>query len=245
MNLVVDAGNTRIKLGFFENKNLLQHFVFNHIQEIDANEVLKKYFEKVKYVIVSNVTEVEIDIFFRKYLSNASILNFSTLKNFPLQIDYKTPHTLGQDRIACAAGAIKEFQDTNILVIDLGTCIKYNVINNKTFVGGAISPGLQMRYKALHHFTGKLPLLDFNENISLHIIGKDTQENLHSGVINGCVAEINYFIDNITGDADNWVIVLTGGDALFFEKVIKRKVFLRPYLILNGLNEILEYQIGR
>src|SRR5690606_27467864 len=144
----------------FENKNLLQHFVFNHIQEIDANEVLKKYFEKVKYVIVSNVTEVEIDSFFRKYLFNASILNFSTLKNFPLQIDYKTPHTLGQDRIACAAGAIKEFQDANILVIDLGTCIKYNVINNKTFVGGAISPGLQMRYKALHHFTGKLPLLD-------------------------------------------------------------------------------------
>jgi len=243
MNLVIDIGNTRIKVGIFNNKHIQHYFVFNSIDDFIQNTELKTILLQIKKIIISNVSNIELT----NYLSNIipSVPIYILSKNLPLffDIDYESD-TIGSDRIAAAAGVIAEFSSDTVLNIDFGTCIKYNVIHQKTFCGGAISPGLKIRYKSLHHFTGKLPNLENSIPSKLPaIIGKNTNDNLHSGVILGCISEINHFINEISKSySDKIKIVITGGDANFFEKLLERKVFLRPYLILNGLNEILEYQ---
>ncbi len=245
MNLAIDIGNTRIKAGIFNHHTLLQDFTFLSIDELIENKELKNILPSVKSAIISNVADKVLVNYLKKIFFVRKIYELSIDLPLPFKIDYETPHTLGSDRLAAAAGAINEFTDENILVIDFGTCIKYNVVIDKTFCGGAISPGLEMRYKALNHYTNKLPLLQAkNSNIkNLFIVGKNTHDNLHTGVINGIIGELKFFIDKITSYYNNDLkILITGGDAIFFEPHIERKVFLRSSLILNGLNEILEYQ---
>lgn len=241
MNLVIDIGNTRIKVGVF-NHSVLQHFFhFQSIEELVNNASLKEILPSVKAIIISNVASPSINEFITTHTSVETIYVVSNQLPLPFKIDYETPHTLGSDRLAAVAGAIKEFNHQDSLIIDFGTCIKYNLVINNTFQGGAISPGLNMRYKALHDYTEKLPLLApaYQNNL---LIGKNTPYNLHSGVVNGCIAEIRFFIDQIMAIYPDLKIVITGGDSIFFHEFIERKVFLRPFLILNGLNEILEYQ---
>lgn len=243
MNLVIDIGNTRTKVAVFENKHIQHYFVFNSIDELIQNSELKNIILQIKKIIISNVSNIELTNYLSRIIPSVPIYYLS--KKLPLffDIDYESD-TIGSDRIAAASGVIAEFSSATVLNIDFGTCIKYNVIHQKTFCGGAISPGLKMRYKSLQHFTGKLPNLENSIPSELPaIIGKNTNDNLHSGVILGCVSEINYFISEVSKRySDNIKIVIAGGDANFFEKLLERKVFLRPYLILNGLNEILEYQ---
>ncbi len=243
MNLVVDIGNTRIKAALYEYLSLKQLFVFNSLQELQQDKEFSETLNTVTSCIISNVAQKELLSYLQNKISQHAHLFILQLPKFqlPFAIDYLTPHTLGSDRIAAAAGGISEFNNAAILIIDTGTCIKYNVIHNKTFLGGAISPGLLMRYKALHYYTGQLPLLH-PENHLFPILGKNTNENLHAGVINGCLAEIHYFINYFEKIYPELKIILTGGDATFFEKLSERKVFLRPYLILDGLNTLLEYQ---
>jgi type III pantothenate kinase len=126
-------------------------------------------------------------------------------------------------------------------VVDTGTCIKYNFINNKNeYIGGAISPGLQMRFKSLNSFTSRLPLLDVEENFNT-LIGTNSKDNILSGVELGAVAEINSFIDQYKQLYPDINVVLSGGDVNFFEKRLKKPIFAEPYLILKGLNNILNH----
>ena len=158
----------------------------------------------------------------------------------PVKNLYKSANTLGSDRLASAVGGNFLFPNKNVLVIDAGTCIKYNFINNKNeYIGGAISPGLQMRFKALHTFTARLPLLDIDENYDA-IIGTTTNESILSGVEMGAVAEMQSFVDQYKQQYSDVVCLLTGGDANFFEKRLKKPIFADQFLILKGLNIILE-----
>lgn len=244
MNLVIDIGNTKIKAAIFEKNILICSYSFGRVDDFKEAKHWPLYVNSIQKIILSNVTNIEIIQFLKDVFSSASILSVSASLKLPFRVDYETPHTLGSDRIAAAAAAIAEFPDQNVLVVDFGTCIKYNVIAQNTFIGGAISPGLQMRYNALNYYTGKLPLLyPFSIQEQPDLIAKNSEDNLHSGVVNGCLAELNYFIENIMAIySGNLKILYTGGDAEFFYKLSKRKVFLRPYLILSGLNELLEYQ---
>ncbi|MCX8149874.1 type III pantothenate kinase, partial [Thermaurantimonas aggregans] len=153
MNLIIDVGNTRIKLGFFENKTLKNFFVITSVNELFNHPEFLSLLNQTHKVIISNVTNVELTEFFKKNCYNSPIIQLTSSIPLPFQIDYETPHTLGQDRLAAVAGAVSEFPNTNLLIIDFGTCIKYNVCSNNVFMGGAISPGLQTRYNALHHYT--------------------------------------------------------------------------------------------
>ncbi|RME15786.1 MAG: type III pantothenate kinase [Bacteroidetes bacterium] len=243
MNLVIDIGNTRIKLAFFKHHLMVQSYTLNDFTEFQTNVPWDRYIPLLKKIIISNVTNTEIAGFVQNKMPHVPIVEVSANMRLPFQIDYETPHTLGSDRIAAVAGAMAEFPKENLLIIDFGTCIKYNFSINGVFAGGAISPGVQMRYNALHHYTGKLPLLKLDVLQLPVVIGKNSFDNLHSGVINGCIAEVRFFIDAARQKySDGLKIILTGGDAIFFENLLERKVFLRPYLILNGLNELLEYQ---
>jgi type III pantothenate kinase len=165
---------------------------------------------------------------------------FDSSTPLPLTNKYQTPETLGKDRLAAAVAAVNMFPHSNVLVIDAGTCIKYDFINAKAeYLGGAISPGLQMRFNALNHFTEKLPLITLSEYDSL--IGKNTAESLLSGVINGTLSEIDGIIERYHKIYPEIQIVLSGGDAEYLVSKLKKEIFAVSNIVLNGLKIILDY----
>ena len=172
------------------------------------------------------------------------ILEFNHTTRLPIEIDYSTPTSLGTDRIANAVGAYKAYPKTNVLIIDFGTCIKFDVITAKgVFKGGAISPGVQMRFKAMHQMTGMLPLIkEWSENDE-HWPGKNTKGSMVSGVIEGIHAEILRYIDLGNEHYNKLTVIATGGDFSFFDKAFKNIIFANPYLTLHGLHEILLYNM--
>lgn len=248
MNLVIDIGNTRIKAGLFEQKELKRSFVFNHsvsdestVIELIEKEILAKH--NVNRCLVASVMD-PIEEFVAKLNNKIPLLLFTAQTPTPLSNIYKSASTLGSDRLAAAIGAHTLFPAKNILVIDAGTCIKYNFVSqNNEYVGGAISPGLKMRFKALHTFTSRLPLLEPDENFET-FIGTTTNESILSGIQMGAVAEINGFIEHYRVVYPDISVVLTGGDANFFEKRLKKPIFTDSFIILKGLNAILEHNLS-
>ncbi len=241
MILAIDVGNTRIKTAVFEGANVLESFVFfkKELSEKIQN-ILKKY-KEVTHLVVSSVSDIEKQSF-SDFEDLVSIHFFSHNDSFPFVNRYKTPHTLGVDRMVLAAGATLQFPNQNRLVIDAGTCITYDFIDeSNNYLGGAISPGLKLRYNSLHNFTAKLPLLTL-ENPE-HFIGNSTSESLHSGVVNGLVYEIDGFIEEYMALYPNFIIILTGGDTVFLAKRLKNTIFANSNFLLESLNQIFQYKI--
>jgi type III pantothenate kinase len=243
MILAIDVGNTRIKVAVFEDATLLERFVFFKT-ELSKNiqNILKKY-KEVTHLVVSSVSDVEKQSFL-EFESLVDIHFVSHNDPFPFVNLYKTPHTLGVDRMVLATGATLQFPAQNRLVIDAGTCITYDFIDeSNNYLGGAISPGLQLRYASLHNFTAKLPLLEL-ENPE-YFIGKSTSESLHSGVVNGLVYEIDGFIEEYKALHPNFIIILTGGDTEFLAKRLKNTIFANSNFLLESLNQTFQYKIKR
>ena len=162
----------------------------------------------------------------------------------PIKNEYGAPESLGKDRLAAAVGAGKMFPGKNVLFFDMGTCITMNFIDSSgSFIGGNISPGIRMRLKAMHTFTDRLPMVPLE--IPDEVIGKDTVKAMQNGGIKGAFREMESFIDEIRTDFGEIVIILTGGDANLFESYTKNKIFVAPYLVLQGLNEILKYNVNK
>ena len=235
MNCTIDFGNTRIKVGIFNKNEILENIVFEKNELNNMKEYLIN--KKVESVILSSVVDDSENL--AKYLkSKYSFLEFTHLTKIPIINKYITPETLGKDRLAGAIAANNLFPDRNILVIDAGTCIKYDFLNNKNeYLGGAISPGIEMRFKALHNFTDKLPLIEAKEFDLL--IGETTESSILSGVINGLINEVNETIEQYKKTFENIEIVLTGGEIIYFANKIKSSIFVDANLILKGLNVIL------
>jgi type III pantothenate kinase len=155
---------------------------------------------------------------------------------------YATPETLGIDRMVLAAGATLQFPNQNRLVIDAGTCVTFDFIDeSNNYLGGAIAPGLRLRYESLHNYTAKLPLLALEDPKDL--IGKSTAESIHSGVANGLVYEIDGFIDEYRVRYSNFIIILTGGDTEFLAKRLKNTIFANSNFLLESLNQTFQYKI--
>lgn len=234
MNLIVDIGNTQIKFALFERQTLLvkgSGDLKNLIAFIEG--------KKIQQALVSSVTQ---DHKVEEVL-NENQIDFRSLTHetvIPISNEYKTKETLGDDRLANVVAASQLFPNQNTLVIDCGTCIKYDALTGKNqYFGGSISPGLVMRFKALNHYTGALPLV---EPMSIdYVVGKDSNESILSGVINGCVQEIEGIIGQYQSIYEKLTVILTGGDASFFDKELKSNIFVESNLTLIGLNEILLY----
>ena len=153
---------------------------------------------------------------------------------------YNTPKTLGLDRLAAVVGASIQYPGKNILVIDIGTCMTFDFIDSKrNYHGGNISPGVELRLKAMHHFTSSLPLVIRKNN--MNILGKSTKEALQNGAFQGLKFEIEGFIKNLTNRTKSLTVILTGGDAVNFGETLESKIFVDPNLVLKGLNDILTY----
>jgi type III pantothenate kinase len=236
MNLIVDFGNTRIKAALYTT-SLVELKVFDSVSELLADT---DFTTKATHCIVASVTNTHVE-FVHELEEKLPILLFSSTTALPITNAYKSQQTLGSDRIAASIGGFALHPNTNVLTIDAGTCIKYNFLDaNNIYHGGAISPGLQMRFRALNHFTGRLPLVSLDDTFD-KLIGENTQESILSGVINGSIFEIDQTINAYREKYADLTILITGGDAPFLAKRLKNPIFAHPNLVLSGLNTLLTH----
>lgn len=239
MNLVIDIGNTRAKIAVFENESMIE----SRVAEGEVSGLLTSIcneFGNIEQCIVSSVkSDVEGLIGILNELGIQCTILTHTL-DFPFNIQYHTPNTLGNDRLAAVAGAYSMHPGKDVLVIDAGTAITFDLLTKKEgYVGGTISPGLNMRFAALHNFTDKLPLESAKEYSNL--IGQTTSEAIINGVQNGLIFEIESYLTKFSNNYPQITVLLTGGDAQFFDNKLKRAIFVVPNLTLLGLNLILNY----
>ena len=242
MILTIDVGNTRIKGAVFEGSKLIETFVFEKLAlEKSIQNIIIKY-KNIAHLVVSSVSDLEKQSFLG--LNDALNIHFVSHKDpFPFENQYQTPTTLGIDRMVLASGATIQYPSQNRLVIDAGTCITYDFIDeSNTYLGGAISPGLRLRYESLHNFTAKLPLLTLEK--PNYFIGNSTSESIHSGVVNGLVHEIDGFINQYKEKYLNFIIILTGGDTEFLAKRLKNTIFANSNFLLESLNQTFQYKIN-
>ncbi|MGG5577815.1 type III pantothenate kinase [Myroides sp. C15-4] len=241
MIYTLDIGNTRTKLAMFENDSLVNT---TYLSTKNLQKELLFFFQKNSKkpkIVLASVGHLD-DTLLEWLEKNTDLTQITHTTPLPLSNKYKTPHTLGIDRLAVAAGATIQYPNTARLIIDAGTCITYDFVNAENeYLGGSISPGLQLRYKALHDYTAKLPLLEM-EDIS-YFIGQNTHESIQSGVINGIIAEIDNIINRYKKDYADLTIILTGGDAVFLAKRLKNIIFANPNFLSESLNHIYQYII--
>ncbi|MEO9004468.1 MAG: type III pantothenate kinase [Ginsengibacter sp.] len=242
ITLCFDFGNTRFKCGVFVLDRLTEVFSL----EDDTNETILTLLDKYKPngTILSSVINHNTEI--EKLLTASSLfIKLDSATPLPFTTPVAKPETIGADRLALAAFAVYFYKDQNNLIISLGSCITYNFINKyNSFIGGSISPGMEMRFKALHAFTDKLPLVKpgpTSAGWNFPLIGYDTHTNILSGVIQGMAVEIDGIINEYKEKFKNFNVLLTGGNTDNFVQHLKNKIFADPYLILKGLYAISKY----
>jgi type III pantothenate kinase len=240
MNLIADIGNSTTKIALFKGNHLVSLKRDTNLTGELINSLIGD--KKIDAIIISSVSAGDdyIKELFSAYKAPLLILNKSL--PLPFDIGYSTPESLGSDRIAGIAGAHNKFAGKNVLVIDAGTAITYDMLlSNNIYPGGNISPGLNTRFKSLNQFTGRLPLIEVGSMIS--DIGSTTESAIRNGVQMGLIFEINEYIRSFKNRYNDLEIVLTGGDSKFLKDYIDFSVTFAPELIMEGLNHILNYNV--
>ncbi len=237
MNLIIDIGNTRVKAALFNGETLFESKVYDNVNAILSD---KAFISKAKRAIIGTVVKEQED-FYSALNAIIPTIIFNSETKIPLTNLYQSASTLGSDRLAASVGAYFLYPNANVLVIDAGTCIKYNFTNSKNeYLGGGISPGIRMKFKALQTFTSKLPLVEANFSYN-ELVGNNTQNSILSGVLNGSVAEIDGIISQYKLQFTDIICVLTGGDSEYLAKRLKNSIFDHQNLVIKGLNDILNY----
>jgi len=240
MNVILDIGNTLQKIAVFNNDNE----VYSQSFPVVTKEILLSVFDQyvIKYSIISSVAETDAQVI-ELLKASTKMIHYTHQTKLPVTILYQNAASLGLDRIANAVGATTLFPDRNVLSIQTGTCLLFYFMNeNKEYLGVSISPGMKMRFEALHEKTKNLPFVKANEN-SPNFLGTDTFGSLSSGVIHGICYEIDGFIEEYRAKFENVMVLLTGGDAIYFQKLIKNTTFAAPNVVLKGLNEIIKFNV--
>lgn len=239
MNLIFDVGNTATKIAVYENEVKKTSLWTKQFSWDKLQEIFSPYEDKIDKAIVSTVRDLPEFIIDMATLGIPYVHVLSHHTKLPFKNEYETPDTLGPDRIAGIAGAFHLYPGRNILIIDAGSAVTYDYLSGKSYKGGNISPGLSMRFRALHKFTYKLPLIATLEKYSSP--GKNTMEAIAAGVTNGLINEINEYIRMFQENNIDSKVMLTGGDSGYLKDRIGYKVDYQPDLVLTGLNHILEY----
>ncbi|REJ85276.1 MAG: type III pantothenate kinase [Bacteroidetes bacterium] len=240
MNLTVDQGNTNVKVLVFENETILFSGTFRKLKLQDLRRLLKRY--DIQASILSSVVKNQPGIIsLLKRETDFILLSHKT--KVPLKLKYKSPQTLGMDRLASAAAAVSVFPGQNVLVIDAGTCVKYDFVNRKKeYLGGSISPGLVMRLKSMNHYTHALPMLEYSRPEGL--TGKTTDQSMLSGVHYGMLSEMEGMISRYRKQHEKLKVIFTGRDSVYFVKQLNLPIFAAPDLIGLGLNHILNFNVS-
>ncbi|MBT3647533.1 MAG: type III pantothenate kinase [Flavobacteriales bacterium] len=239
MNLIIDVGNTRIKAGVFDGDELIEV----HTEKLNTIDVLIEKIAPGRDWSAA-IASVSVELSKVNFLSDLkSVLHVNHKTPLPIESNYETPESLGIDRICGVVAANIKFPNQNCLVIDIGTCITYDVIDDQGYYqGGGISPGFEMRLKAMNHFTQRLPLV--NPTSEFPSLGQSTEGSLLFGAGRGMAAEINGIINTFKADYQGLKVILTGGGSANFEPHLENPIFAAPNLILKGLNNILLHNQG-
>lgn len=240
MKLVVDIGNTLTKIAVFDKSDIVDFFSAENTSNLIFDQLLDK-FPAIKTGIIASVREIDSD--FVSFLnSKLKLIHLNESISLPFKNNYKSPGSLGYDRIAAVAGASGIFPGKDVLVINAGTCITYDLITaDNVYLGGGISPGIQMRFKAMHTFTGKLPLIKPDFETKAKLIGDNTKRSILSGVHNGILCEVEGIINQYTSQFPELIVVISGGDYKYFDKYLKNNIFASPNIVLTGLNRIHDF----
>lgn len=232
--IIVDQGNTTTKFGFFDKSEKI-HFLRVKDHEGDRITELLRDHPGCDIFVSSVRDHAQLDLF--SIPARFNILSFTRNLELPVEPAYETPGTLGSDRIANAVAADELFPSENTLVVDAGTCITYTIVSGRKIIGGAISPGIHMRYQALHSFTGKLPMVRFDEQAA-PVIGRNTEASVRSGVQTAIIEEIRGMIARYCSEINGLNVILTGGDGGYLGRYLKSTIFADPFITLKGLNKI-------
>ncbi len=240
MQLVIDKGNTFTKVYIFDADRIVARAKFESLDLFLLDKIFKEY--SIEASIYSHVGNSESEPL--KFLkTHSKFVAFDYLTPIPIQNKYTSPTTLGLDRLAAVCAAYQLFPNQDALTIDMGTCITYDFINDKgEYLGGGISPGINMRFKALNTFTAQLPLIE-PEARKPKLIGDDTESSIRSGVINGTIQELMGVIELYELKYPQLQVLVCGGDLAFFDTQVKNSIFARPDLVAEGLNTILQYNV--
>jgi len=231
--ICIDLGNSLSKIGFFDKQNL-QKVEIHFWEDMLTDSVLHDKLSNQKGIICSVLSDAQNELIKKRF---KHFLFFDESMRVPIEVEYTTPHSLGKDRLCNVIGAWTKKPNNNSLVIDIGTCLKFDFISKQgVYRGGSISPGINLRYRSLHDYTANLPL--FSATTTQQLIGTSTQECIESGVINGMKAEIERFIELYEQQTDNLTIFVSGGDAKYFDILTKNNIFADEHLTLIGLHEI-------
>lgn len=237
VNLILDIGNTRTKIATIKNRSIVDFSFLDSSEELIKDRLVD--YKDIDKAIVSNVNSD-----FKYPDLNFPLLELNHRTPIPFKLDYKTPTTLGLDRIALVASAVNQYPNTNCLVIDAGTCITYDFVNaSGMYKGGGISPGLSMRLKSLAHYTSRLPKVSYQKDFML--IGDSTESSILSGAVGGFKREIEATIGEYKKRYPSLITIITGGDIKVFDYLAKNSIFAAPDFLLLGLNHILEYNAER
>jgi type III pantothenate kinase len=240
MKLAVDIGNSLVKIAVFNRDELIETKIIESFnQEVFLG--LLAAFSGISSAIISDVRSSNLS-FLEAFKQQIHLIKFDESTNLPIKNLYKTPATLGKDRLAGVIGAADMFSSGSILVIDAGTSITYDFINeNREYLGGGISPGISMRFKALNTFTGKLPLVKPEWEKEISLIGESTETSILSGVQYAVLREVDGMINHYNQQFEKLNVVITGGDYKYFDKYLKNNIFAAPNLVLSGLKKILDF----
>lgn len=244
MNVVIDWGNSSLKVGWFDGPDLVKvgHYGSPEFLIADLADSLGDS-HRPELILVSSTNQAPDEIRNQLQAMNSTVWVLDANMSVPVQKNYDTPHTLGTDRLAAAVGAITLFPEKDCLIFDLGTCLTADLVDrNAIFQGGLISPGLRMRFRAMHEQTARLPLVETPVEWP-ELAAKNTKQAMQSGVVNGLVFELNGIIDSYRQKIENLVVIVCGGDAPIFESRLKPPIFAVPELVLVGLNRILRYNV--
>ena len=231
MSLMIDMGNTKTKYAYFVDGCIKEK---GSCKPEDTSKIIHDYSGIVKNIMLSSVRPIPKSILSKSKNRGCRLIILSSKIEMPFKILYKTPKTIGADRLALVAGAVFGFSNKPVLIIDAGTCITFDFVDSKTkYLGGSISPGLQMRLNALSNQTSALPSVKLSEPQDL--IGCSTEESILSGVVNGAIKEIDGTIDAYKKRYPDAMVVITGGDASFFDKKLKNSIFADEDILLKGM----------
>lgn len=239
MNLCIDQGNSRTKIAIFEGDRLIKHIIYKSFTSADVERLFSLY--PIENSIIASVTNIEPSVVNVLHRLSKRFVLFDHNTPVPIKNGYDTPATLGQDRLAAAVGASKLYPNENLLIVDMGSAITYDMVSDQNeYIGGNIAPGLKMRFSVLKQMTKKLPYVEVEAEELVPLFGKNTHDAIAAGVIRGTIFEVKGYMRTLSDRVAHYQTIITGGNSPYIVKSIE-SAHVEKHLVLIGLNAILNY----
>ncbi|MCQ2312083.1 MAG: type III pantothenate kinase [Paludibacteraceae bacterium] len=239
MNLCIDQGNSRTKIAIFEGERLKKHIIYKHFSSLDVERLFSLY--PIDNSIISSVSNIEPSVVNALHRLSKRCVLFDHTTSIPIKNCYDTPATLGQDRLAAAVAAAHLYPSENVLIVDVGSAITYDVVTEQNeYIGGNIAPGLKMRFSVLKQMTKKLPYVEVEAEELIPLFGKNTHDAIAAGVIRGTIFEVKGYMRALAERVAHFETIITGGNNPYIIKSIEC-AHVEKHLVLIGLNVILNY----